>query len=486
VFHGACSPIFESMWARLFNVGVESAPDSIERFTDTDRIAFGCPQFNQKKSMQASAQIAFDDASFSAFLASRQEPEWLATQRRQAWQAFGELDWPNRSHEEWLRTDIRMFGLQRYGLDSSPPESVELPQPQLAAGIELGGATVSLDSSSVKSQCEARWQERGVLFGDLGKLVSAHPEKIQPHLMRRAFDVNYDRFAALHGAWWSGGTLLYVPRGVVVDEPFHAFSAITDGGVDLGHTLVILEEGAEATLLSETASLNPTAGGMHCGGVELVVGAGANLRYVNLQDWATGVWHFSHQKAVLGQDANLQWTIAAMGSRLAKVNQHVGMVGPGANCQVNGVMFAEGRQHLSYHTLQHHEVASCHSDFLYKTALQDRARTVWRGMIKVDPQAQRTDGYQRNDNLLLSTSARADSIPGLEIEADDVRCTHGSTTGKIDEELIFYAMCRGFSRREAVRMIVTGFFQKIFDRITIDSVRQALGLAIARKVREYD
>jgi Fe-S cluster assembly protein SufD len=171
---------------------------------------------------------------------------------------------------------------------------------------------------------------------------------------------------------------------------------------------------------------------------------------------------------------------------LAKVNQQVALVGAGAECQVNGVMFTEGTQHLSYHTLQHHRAPHGRSDFLYKAALQDRSRTVWRGMIKVDPGAQKTDGYQRNDNLLLSGNARADSIPGLEIEADDVRCTHGSTSGRVDEELIFYAQCRGFTRKEAIRAIVTGFFQQIFDRITIESVRDALGHAIARRVREYE
>jgi Fe-S cluster assembly protein SufD len=141
---------------------------------------------------------------------------------------------------------------------------------------------------------------------------------------------------------------------------------------------------------------------------------------------------------------------------------------------------------LSYHTLQHHQAPNCRSDFLYKAALQDKSRTVWRGMIKVDKKAQKTDGYQRNDNLLLSNAARADSIPGLEIKADDVRCTHGSTTGRVNDEMIFYAQCRGFTRQEAIRMIVSGFFQQIFDRITIDSVRDALGLAISRRVRDYE
>ena len=210
------------------------------------------------------------------------------------------------------------------------------------------------------------------------------------------------------------------------------------------------------------------------------------MRFVNLQNWGDKVWHFAHQKALVDKDASLQWTTAAIGSRLAKVNQTVALTGEGANCQVNGVMFTEGKQHLAYHTLQHHEAAHCRSDFLYKSALQDNSRTVWRGMIKVDKDAQKTDGYQRNDNLLLSANARADSIPGLEIEADDVRCTHGSTSGRVNDELVFYAQNRGFTRREAVRMIVTGFFQQVFDRITIESVRDALGLAIARRVRDYE
>ena len=175
-----------------------------------------------------------------------------------------------------------------------------------------------------------------------------------------------------------------------------------------------------------------------------------------------------------------------MGSRLSKVNQHVTLAGIGAESQVNGVLFTEGKQHLAYHTLQRHRAPHCRSDFLYKAALQDQSRTVWRGMIKVDPGAQKTDGYQRNDNLLLSEQVRADSIPGLEIEADDVRCTHGSTSGRVDDELIFYAQTRGFTRQEAIRLIVTGFFQQVFDRVTIESVREALGHAIARRVREYE
>ena len=277
--------------------------------------------------------------------------------------------------------------------------------------------------------------------------------------------------------------MLYVPPGVVLPRPVHIHSTLSDGGVDLGHTLVILDEGAEATVLGETSGeANP---GLHCGGIELLLAPGASLRYVTLQNWGHRVWHFAHQKALLERNSQLQWTIAALGSQLAKVNQHVAMVGPGAHAQVNGVMFTEGRQHLNYHTLQHHMADNCTSDLLYKGALQDHSRLVWRGMIKVDVDAQKTCGYQRNDNLLLSGDARADSIPGLEIEADDVICTHGATTGRVDEEQLFYCQCRGLTRKEAIRIVVTGFFQQVFDRITIESVRDALGEAIGRRVRDF-
>jgi Fe-S cluster assembly protein SufD len=435
--------------------------------------------------MPATTTPGFTTETFEAFLAGRNEPGWLTEQRRDAWKLFQEKPWPARNDEEWIRTDIRLFKLDQFRLPLGASSATEATQPLLVEGVDLAGRTTALDSRPAGAKLDPKWAAKGVIFGSLDELVNEHSELIRKHLFTRAVDPAYDRFSALHAATWSGGQFLYVPRGVTIDQPLHCLSALTSGGADLGHTLVILEEGAEATLLAETASHSPTDGGLHVGATEMVLQPGSRLRMVSLQNWGFGTWHFAHQKALVGRDASLQWTIAAIGSRLSKVNQHVELLGKGAECQVNGVLFTEAKQHISYHTLQHHVASNCRSDFLYKAALQDQSRTVWRGMIKVDAEAQKTDGYQRNDNLLLSASARADSIPGLEIQADDVRCTHGSTTGKVDEELIFYAQSRGFTRREATRMIVTGFFQQVFDRITIESVRDALGNAIARRVREY-
>ena len=431
----------------------------------------------------AKSQIQFDASGFQSFIDGSDDPDWLIEGRKAAWKQFEALDWPGQKDEEWMRTDIRLFKLDKFAMPSECNQP--LPASVFNTGVELGGHCHSHDGISVGAEVDPDLASKGVLFGNARQLLAEHSDTLKPYF-HRAFDQNFDRFSALHAAFWSSGAILFVPRGVVVEKPLHLFSAMSDGGVDLSHTLVILEDGAEATVLAECQSPNVDASGMHCGGIELIVGDNAHLRYVNLQDWGQGVWHFGHQKAIVGKDSSLQWTAGALGSRLSKVNQHVELIGTGASSQVNGVLFTENKQHLSYHTLQHHRAAHCVSDFLYKAALQDTSRTVWRGMIKVDEGAQKTDGYQRNDNLLLSTAARADSIPGLEIEADDVRCTHGSTSGRVDDELIFYAQSRGFTRIEAIRTIVTGFFQQVFDRVTIESVREALGQAIAHRVRDYE
>jgi Fe-S cluster assembly protein SufD len=217
--------------------------------------------------------------------------------------------------------------------------------------------------------------------------------------------------------------------------------------------------------------------------VELIVGREAKLRFVNIQNWDAGTWHFSRERALVGADAALQWTVGGLGSRLAKVNQDVALVGKGSKAQVNGVMFTTGRQHLAYFTRQDHQAPHTTSDLLYKGGLREKSRIVWKGMIRVEKDAQQTNAYQKNDNLVLSDAARADSIPGLEIEANDVRCTHGATAGRVDEEMIFDAQSRGVDRETAIRLIVEGFFANVYDRITLEPVRDTLTEAVASKLQ---
>jgi Fe-S cluster assembly protein SufD len=452
----------------------------------------------------SSAQAGFDRAALDALIAEQDAIGWVAERRREAFAAFESLALPDRRSELWMRTDLRLFKPAAWGLAATPSVPT-VPEGLLAEAITSGESTVdcfseescrpspatrlagrfaSLDGHVVRNELDPSVAARGVLFGRAETVLATGARELQPHWFS-VIDARSDYFAALHAAFHRASAVLYVPPGVKLVEPLHVLAAITAGGVDTSHILVVLGDGAEATLVTETTGGGAagTVGGFHCGGTEIVVGRKAFLRMVNLQNWNTGVWHFARQKALVHAGGRLQWTLGALGSRLSQVAQDVALVGRDAEAQVNGVMFTEGRQHLVYNTLQHHEAPACKSDLLYKGALQDRSRLVWRGMIKVDKAAQRTDGYQRNDNLMLSNESRADSIPGLEIEADDVRCTHGATSGRVDAEQVFYAQARGLTADEAARLVVAGFFQQVFDRITIPAVREALARAVCSRIR---
>ncbi|MGB9687676.1 MAG: Fe-S cluster assembly protein SufD [Thermogutta sp.] len=429
--------------------------------------------------------LHFTAEGFHTVILPRPQPEWARELRTQAFQAFQELPWPNRSMEEWRRTELRIFHLENFVCWAPTPDPLpEIPS-ALAPRLETAGRIVTLNGRKISSTVESDLLRKGLVIECLEDSLSGpHEELIRQHLWR-LFDWRADKFSALHAAFWTGGTFIYVPRGLKVEQPILHVAALASNQADVGHTLIVVDEEAEATVVTETSSLDPGAEGLFCGGIEIFVRPGARLRYVNFQNWNQKTFHFARQKAEVAERAFMEWTLGALGGRLAKVNQELVLNGPESEAIVNGVMFAEDRQHLAYHTRQDHRTGQTKSDLLYKGALQDHAHLVWRGMIRVEPGALRSDGYQRNDNLMLSDTARVDCIPGLEILADDVRCTHGATAGRVDEEEIFYAQTRGLTRREATRLVVTGFFQQVLDRITIDSVRDALGDIIQQRVREY-
>jgi Fe-S cluster assembly protein SufD len=394
---------------------------------------------------------------------------------------------PAMNDEEWRRTDIRALKLDAFtpfdhGEPAGADEKRATIAPHLSAN-QFAGSIFQVDGRHASVELSTDLARKGVVFCSMDDAVRRHRALVEPYFMTRGVDPNYDKFSALHAAFWSSGAFLYVPRGVCIDQPIYFLAGLSAGASsDLSHTLVILEEGAEATIFQEQTSAQHDRSALHVGAIELFVGERARLSYVNLQNWDSRVWHFAHQRGLVARDGYLQWVVGGLGSRLAKVNQEVVLEGPGAEAQVNGVMFTTGRQHLSYHTRQIHQADHARSDLLYRGALKDHSRIVWRGMIAVEEGAQKTDAYQRDDNLILSATARADSIPGLEIKADDVRCTHGATAGRVDQEQVFYAMCRGLTRMEAMHMIVEGFFGTVLDRIPIESVREALALAVAQKL----
>ncbi len=436
----------------------------------------------------ATLPSSFSTTGFEAFLDGRHEPAWIAAKRSAAFEAYIDSLSRELDPEEYRRLDLRSFKPDAYSVGQTfLSASASKPLVQFSTLMqdraEFGGAVVHVDGSCLRSSLSADLAKQGVLFGSLSDLLASHREVLEPHFMTKGVSLTKDRFTAWHAAFWTGGTVLYVPRNVEITAPLYSLIGLQGENVaDLSHTLVILEDGASATLLEEAASADPKAGGLHNGAVELLVGAGARLRYVQLQNWNSKVRHFAHQCGRVARDGMLQWTAGALGSRLQHIHQHVHLDGQGASAQVNGVTFATDRQLLSYYTQQSHNAPNTTSDLLYKEVLRDQSRVVWRGMIKVEKDAQKTDGYQRNDALMLSQDARADAIPGLEIEADDVRCTHGATTGRVDDEQLFYAMARGLSRYEAMHVIVEGFFAGVYDRIPVELVRETLGQAVQRKL----
>jgi Fe-S cluster assembly protein SufD len=428
----------------------------------------------------------FTEDSFKAFLRSRDEPSWLIDRRREAFARFQAFAWPNARDEEWRRTDIRALKLESFA-----PPSLDEPASESRATFDDLWTNLSSHYASgiehvngVAVRHADPGRTGGAVFLDLEAAVKDYPEIIRRYLLTEVVKPSDDIFAALHAAFWTGGTLLYVPKGVKVQAPLFSLVGMAhDGRSDFSHTLVVLEEGAEATLVRETTSAGRgESPGLHVGALEVAQGQASRLRLVNIQNWDASTWHFSRERARIGRDASIQWTVGGLGSRLAKVNQEVALAGEGASAQVNGVMFTTGRQHLAYYTRQDHIAPHTTSDLLYKGGLKDRSRIVWKGMIRVEKDAQRTDAYQKNDNLVLSATARADSIPGLEIEANDVRCTHGATAGRVDEEMIFYSQARAISRETAIRLIVEGFFANVYDRITLEPVQETLRQAVAAKL----
>lgn len=424
----------------------------------------------------------FNEAAFEAFLAQRNDPEWVVELRKQAFSIFQEKQSAPLDPEEWKRIDLRAFRPEKFRVTSAEQSAGSL-ETLLAERAEFAGRVAHENGRCTRSELSESLESQGVVFGDLSALVHTHRELLEPYLMTKAVTPDRDRFSAWHAAFWTGGTVLFVPKNVSLDAPLHSLMALSqDGAADLSHTLVILEENASATLLEETASADESSAGLHVGSVELLVGRGANLRYVQLQNWNQKVYHFAHQAGLVDENGFLQWTVGGLGSKLSHLHQDVVLDGRGAAGEVNGVTFATDKQVISYYTQQTHNHPDTRSDLLYKEVLRDKSRVVWRGMIKVEKDAQLTDGYQRSDALMLSDTARCDAIPGLEIEADDVRCTHGATAGEVDEEQVFYAMSRGITRYEAMHMIVEGFFQQIYDRIPVEAVRETLSQAVEKKL----
>src|SRR3954468_21457020 len=378
--------------------------------------------------------------------------------RNDALAAYEALPLPDTTEEHWRFTNLPGFDPESFaGAASAEIETL--------LDLDVAGyATVTADGIEIERAPD------GVTFQPL-------PEEHERLYSLVGWD---EKFAAHNAAMWKHGLLVVVPKGVVLEKPLYVRIAVT--GQTFWRLVVVAEEGARASLIEEYASPAPDTTAYSNAVTELFVEPNAKLEYVSLQNLSTETWHFASHHARVERDGELDWVAGGFGSKKGKVRIQNDLNGRGATSRVTGAYFADGDQHLDYDTFQEHIAPHTTSDFAFKGALRDQATTVWRGMIRVEQEAQRTNAYQENRNLLLSSDAHADSIPGLEILANDVRCTHGATLGQVDREQLFYLMARGLPRAEAERLIVRGFFQDVLDRIELEPVREALGNALEARI----
>lgn len=438
-------------------------------------------------SLAAAQQAAagYSEATVRALSAARNEPEWMLQFRLDAWRTFESLPWPKPTDEPWRRTRLTGFNLKNFQPYATSSGRVERSGLDELIQHELGemdsSASLVFEDGAVRySQSNIDTSECGIIFTDLQSAVQEHSDLLRKHFMTKAVTPGHNKFTALHAALWDSGSLIYVPANARCILPLQVIVNQSSAGVGgYHHTLLITETGAEVTLVDDLLGAKD---GLHVGVVELIVGDSSVVRYMNLQDFDHSAWNFLTGRAVLGRDADLRWIQVSWGSRLTKAFLDLDMLDTGSHAELLGIYFPTGSQHIDHQTLQIHRAPHCFSDLLFNGALKDKARSVYMGVIQVHKNAQKTDAYQRNGNLILDSTARADSIPGLEIEADDVRCTHGATAAQVEEEYVFYLMARGLSRAQAERMIVQGFFQAVLDRVPVESVVHKLERVIERKI----
>ena len=378
------------------------------------------------------------------------EPAWLSERRREGASLALSLPLPDGKAKGWEFTDLA-------GLEIDGYESVD-PAPTVTAPE---GVTV-LPLADAAASHEALVRER------LGSLVSAN-----------------DPFVARNESAWRDGVLVHVPRGVRVTEPIKIELPLDqDGGALAWRTLVVIEEDAEAEVWEHWSSPDDDVDALLNSVVELSVGQGAALRYVNTQDISESAWIFATQRAQVERDGRLDWTALGFGSARGKVRMETNLAGPGSEARVTGGYAGGPGQHLDYDTTQEHAAPNTNSDLAFRGVLAAGATAVWRGMIRVDPGAQQTDAFQESRNLLLSTEAHADAIPGLEIEADDVRCTHAAAIAQIDRDQLFYLTSRGLGPSAAKALIIEGFLESLVERLAPGPVRDEVSAALEQRLSE--
>jgi Fe-S cluster assembly protein SufD len=418
---------------------------------------------------------------------SEGEAAWARELREEAFALFEQLPIPSQETEEWRYTDVSGFDPSSFtpfapGRKAGNLDGIDPGLLQAAGDVgERAGLLVQHNSETATVHLSPDLAQKGVLFLGLDLALAEHADLLEARL-HEAVPASRTKFTAQHAAFRTGGTFLYVPDGVAIELPLQALTYLdADRGAVFPHTVLVAGADAEVTFVDRFAS--PPLGTAFSNAIaEIYLGPAARVRYIALQDWGEGVTHLAVQRAVLDRDAELRSLAVSFGGALSRTEVEAVLEGPGGHSEMLGVYFADGSQHYDHRTLQDHVAPQCTSTLLYKGALKHTSRAVYSGLIRIHKGAHGSDAMQTNRNIVLSEGARADSIPNLEIDDNDVRCGHAASVGPVDENELFYLQTRGIPRDEAERLIVKGFFQEVLDKVALEEVRAGMDRAIEEEL----
>ncbi len=432
----------------------------------------------------AAAQIgAFTPEAFAAHLASLPPlPQWWIERKRAAYDRFAALPMPTRSDEAWRFSNLATLSLDgvqpaAQGVTTVPHSPIGIPK--AAKLVFANGHLLSREALA------AEFAAKGVIVDTLQHALVKHEALVREHLLAQPPKLGSAKFSALHEAFLTDGAFIHVPKGVDVDRPIGVFSsAMGAGAAVFPHTLVIADDNARVSVVEYFGSGRDTDAQLAVGANDLYASHGAQIAYIGKQDWSHRALSFQSNSTLVRRDARVQSLNVHLGARQARHESLSQLQAPGAFSEMLSLTVAHDDQEFDQRTLQIHQAPNTKSDLLYKNALLDRAKTIFSGLIVVDPDAQKTDAYQSNRNLMLSDAAEANSLPGLEIQANDVRCTHGATSSRIDPEQEFYLQSRGIRKDAADELLTFGFFEEVLNRLTNDGLHEALHKLIKTKFKK--
>ncbi|HTO02501.1 MAG TPA: Fe-S cluster assembly protein SufD [Opitutus sp.] len=427
---------------------------------------------------------SFTAEKFAEHLAAQATaPAWWIARKRAAFATFASLPMPKRGDEAWRFSSHGSLTLDGFTLPSKGSSTAVSDPARFGSVVSLATLAFLNNELVASTPLDPAVAAQGVIVTTLAEAAIKHPDLLKAHFMAQPQKLGSDKFASLHTAFVSGGAFIYVPRGVELTDPIvitHA--AAGANSAVFPHTLVVAEENSKVTVVDDFVSADASAH-FACGANDLYAAHGAELVYVAAQDWSANTLSFQFNSTVVRRDTRVKSINLHLGGRQARHESLSQLQAPGGLSEMLALTIADNAQEFDQRTLQIHQAPNTKSDLLYKNALRDKTRTIFSGLIVVDPDAQKTDAYQSNRNLMLSDEAEANSLPGLEIQANDVRCTHGATSSRIDPEQEFYLQSRGIAKAAADELLTFGFFEEVLARLDHDAVRDALRALITTKFK---